>query len=853
MEMSATWAAAFILLLGGGVVAAVTDRPVFDVPELEGIVIDGDAEDWDEGGFRVEVMADPQGHARPPDDLDARFRLAWDQEGLVLLVEVQDDVSTEADRVDQLYTGDCVQAFVADEVGSQNRYQLRVAPGADPRHEGVRTHFDDHRPEEQREVELAAKVATSLAEGGYVVEARLPWQSLSIRPEAGAEIGFQLYVADSDSQPGRPPRRARLTWFPSDRSNDDAADMHRVRLAAEAGSPVEVVAAAELEPTRGAATVRVLGVPGLAGQRLTVQDSGKVLAGGEMARRERRAAAELPLPMPPVGQDWARPAVHVGQRPPLLLGLPSAEEARARAMVEQRVVFDPFCFAGAELPGGDFSHPLQVENLIGPYEVSIEYYDADFRQVTSSEQPGRYGAVLTVVPQRGRSMRRFRTLCRLAAPLPWFIELDAEVTLPRQLGVATQTAAAQARTVRRWLGAELKKSLREEPDSAVVTAGLQETATDAPAAARSDDVWAADRQWWVTLKRKLYGTEQEFPEPFVCPRPIEGGPARVVREGTPQEAGVQPDAAKKIDAVCREWAADSDEGFAVCVARRGVIVLHEAYGERDGRPMTVETGSWVASVTKLLSGTLFMMVVDQGLADLDDPVSKYLPPLRGIEQERPVTIRHLFTHTAGLWGHWGDEINDLEEVIAGYWPHLEVGERFEYQGAGYALAGKIVETVTGEAIPQFYQRHLLGPLGCGNTLASGTYGDAMSVPLDMARIGQMLLNRGAYGEMRFFSPETFAKMMPVPLKRVGVEDADVRDWKAGVGNWYMKGEDETEHEDLSESAFGHKAASCTAFIVDPERELVIVMTRNTAGRNFEKYHTRFIEAVLAGIVKDEDS
>jgi len=155
---------------------------------------------------------------------------------------------------------------------------------------------------------------------------------------------------------------------------------------------------------------------------------------------------------------------------------------------------------------------------------------------------------------------------------------------------------------------------------------------------------------------------------------------------------------------------------------------------RDGKAMTVTDKSWMASITKLLSGTLMMMLVDKGLVALDDPVDKYLPVFRDVEVERPLTIRRLYVHTNGLWGHWGDDLNDFEETIACYYPYLKVAQRHAYNGAGYALGGKIIEVVSGEAIPQFYKEHLLAPLGCENTSVVGTSFDTRSVPLDIARI-----------------------------------------------------------------------------------------------------------------------
>src|SRR5690606_27258306 len=138
----------------------------------------------------------------------------------------------------------------------------------------------------------------------------------------------------------------------------------------------------------------------------------------------------------------------------------------------------------------------------------------------------------------------------------------------------------------------------------------------------------------------------------------------ILRDGSLEEAGMKPGAVETIDAVCSAWAADSDEAFALCIARHGVVFMEKAYGMRDSTPMTVHTKSWVASVTKTLSATLLWMLVDPGLADLDAPVANYLPPLQNVPVQTPLTVRHVYTHTGGLWCHWGDEWNDLENVMA---------------------------------------------------------------------------------------------------------------------------------------------------------------------------------------------
>src|SRR5262249_16127687 len=147
------------------------------------------------------------------------------------------------------------------------------------------------------------------------------------------------------------------------------------------------------------------------------------------------------------------------------------------------------------------------------------------------------------------------------------------------------------------------------------------------------------------------------------------------------------------------------------------------------------------------------------------------PPLRGLRKANPLTIHHLYTHTNGLtldgYPGWNDEMPDVAERIAAYYDLLRVGRTWSYTGTGNILRGKIIEMITGEATPLFYHPHLLGPLGMTNTRVSDTHAGAFSVPLDMAKFGQLLLNKGAYGDKRFFGEKTFTDVM-LPKKLDGL-------------------------------------------------------------------------------------
>jgi CubicO group peptidase (beta-lactamase class C family) len=239
-----------------------------------------------------------------------------------------------------------------------------------------------------------------------------------------------------------------------------------------------------------------------------------------------------------------------------------------------------------------------------------------------------------------------------------------------------------------------------------------------------------------------------------------------------------------------------------------------------------------------MAGTLLAMAMDQGLVGPDAEAAAYFPPLRGRPMRRPLLVRHLYTHTSGLWGHWGSEAHDLEERVADYAPCLPIGHKYDYNGTGLELGGKILEAVTGESLPQIYRRCLLEPLGMVHTEVTDSGGGARSTALDMAKFGQMLLNGGAYGDRLFFREEAFRAFLPHRLvKEIGPETETVY----GFGcSWY-------EAEGLGEGTFGHGAASSAIFRVSPEHRLVVVMCRNTAGENYGVYSEKFMEAVAAAV------
>jgi CubicO group peptidase (beta-lactamase class C family) len=630
--------------------------------------------------------------------------------------------------------------------------------------------------------------------------------------------------------------------------------MYRLRLARKPSAPVRAVARAQYDEL-ARTVVRVVAVDAWNGKTALVREKRRKRAEAVLAEKDGRARAEFRFPMPPVGETFDDLTVRVGRETAANVVLPDAQVWRGQKLMTYAPRFSPPVFAGTSFPTCDYENPMLAERYLGPYRIETTFYDVKYNKVTAAEAPGRYGAIIDIVPGKGRALRRYATLFRQPTSFNvfswWYLRPEATVVLPPDLGIDHGSIAAQGTSVGTFMQWQFQDALSDDKDAAVVLAGLSETPQDSAARGVYDDVFALDRQWWVGLKRKLDGMEAAYPNAFVCPYRKEGDPAPMLRNGTAGEAKIKPESIEKVDGVLKAWAEASKEPFAVCLVRNGVVFFERAYGERFGQPMAVDTKSWMASISKFLSGVSMMTLVDQGFVDLDAPLDRYLPQLRGIDVKRPLTVRYCFTHTNGLGlgispprmfnDHYGDEMNDYEDVVAGYYPYLEVGTRHGYNGCGYAIAGKVIEQISGEALPQFFQKHMWGPLGCPNTDEIDMSARTMSTPRDVATIAQMLLNKGAYGNMRFFKEETFQKFLPVKLAPYVTFPADNLEW--GIGAVW------TGEPGLSKKTFGHGAASAATLRIDPENHLIIVMCRNTAGPRFGEFHPQFIQAVVEGLVE----
>ena len=442
--------------------------------------------------------------------------------------------------------------------------------------------------------------------------------------------------------------------------------------------------------------------------------------------------------------------------------------------------------------------------------------------------------------ERGEIIEELRTTreIRVALNLAWM------PLTPQGLVAALLSRPARLDAAAPELSAHERAALLRDPDAPWTPADVP--LLDEAAELLGEDDQAAraqarhDAHHLAIELRVLNLSDKVRPLPRPATRPTS---APVLRDGTPADAGVAPGTKEAIDALCRQWAADTDEPFVTLVARRGVIVTHEAFGvdAQTKQPVTLGYRADVASITKTITALLFARVVDQGVVRLDDPVSVAFPDYPRNSPHVP-TFRQCLTHTSGLSGHGdfdGVRNPHFENVVLNGIDANEPGKAYVYSGAGFDLTAKAVETLTGTPWRQLYQDHLFGPLGIRNVPMVHASAGAQCTARDLAALAQLLLNRGSYGPQQLFSEETYRQLLPEPLSRrhPGITEVE------GIGMHYMP----TPPGTLSAKTLGHGSLSGTTFLVDPERDLVVIQLRRQHGPRHGDYFPKFLQTIVANL------
>jgi len=280
----------------------------------------------------------------------------------------------------------------------------------------------------------------------------------------------------------------------------------------------------------------------------------------------------------------------------------------------------------------------------------------------------------------------------------------------------------------------------------------------------------------------------------------------------------------QIDQILRQKCEAKEIPGVVAMAATGKDVIYQgAFGKRDlskDDAMTADSVFWIASMTKAVTTAAAMQLVEQGKLSLDEPIGKVLPDLAAPQvlegfdgngepklrpARKPITLRHLMTHTAGFaYNMWNGDIlqylektglpavttckNDaLKTPLAS-----DPGTRWEY-GTNIDFVGKAVEAVSGKRLDAYLRDHMFTPLGMTDTgfkigeaqrkrlvgmHARGEDGSLAPIPFeleqepefhmgggglygtaaDYIKFTQMILNKGRGNGNQVLKPETVALM-----------------------------------------------------------------------------------------------
>jgi CubicO group peptidase (beta-lactamase class C family) len=345
---------------------------------------------------------------------------------------------------------------------------------------------------------------------------------------------------------------------------------------------------------------------------------------------------------------------------------------------------------------------------------------------------------------------------------------------------------------------------------------------------------------------------------------------------SPKEIGFVPGQLQRAYNLLERWArADKLPAAALCVGRRGRIVEPRFFGSQRPQaagapappPLAKDALFLIASITKPVTVTAVMMLVERGELALEDRVADYVPKFAQ-NGKHDVQIRHLMTHTSGL----PDMLPDNEKLRAAHQPLARFieevcklpllfppGTRVSYQSMGTAMLAEVLHQITGMALKDFLHKELFTPLGMHDSslgwqpakkeriavvrigpdqdktdwhwntpywLGFGApWGGMVTSPADFARFCQMMLNAGTLDGARLLSPATVEEMTGNQLSEMPLvpeEERRCRPWGLGWRlNWPAHSQNFGDL--IGPRAYGHWGATGTLCWLDPDAQAFCIL------------------------------
>ncbi len=486
----------------------------------------------------------------------------------------------------------------------------------------------------------------------------------------------------------------------------------------------------------------------------------------------------------------------------------------------------------------------------------VRWFNSRLEEANIPNEPGRWVAWIDGTAPNGLPFHRTLTFFARPKNFLMYFAPDLNVALPFSAGPITPGVWQEHQKELDQLSSKLLlRGINDSEAGAIMLAGLFESKRlGAPARfVDSTDVLNQDYQLALKLKvERLDGRVRTLRPPLHLTVPT-----KTVHSGSSHEAGVVPEAKARIDAVCNAWANDTGEPFVVLIAKNGAIVTHEAFGrDSSGIPIDTDYRCWVGSITKSVTALLFSQFVDQKLIGLDDSLATVFPEYPKNDSHVP-TFRQCFNHTSGLNGHgdFGGANNPhLENVILNAIDVNEPNVRYAYSGMGYDLAAKAMEIVSGKSFVRLYDESLFRPLNLGDVPLGNASSEGRFTAMELGILAQLIANQGSYGDRRFFSAQTFNRLLPEALnirERNGIEDE-------GIGlHWIRRPKvtaslDSRRANDLLFSAHtvGHGSLSGCILMIDLDHQLVITQVRRKPSTRYTQWSARFFQTVADVMIDD---
>lgn len=337
-------------------------------------------------------------------------------------------------------------------------------------------------------------------------------------------------------------------------------------------------------------------------------------------------------------------------------------------------------------------------------------------------------------------------------------------------------------------------------------------------------------------------------------------------------------------------------GAALAVAHRGEQLVDWSAGEaREGVAASSATLWPLASISKVYTAALILVLIERGELSLSTTVSSVLPGFTGGGREE-ITIRHLMTHTSGLIYESPDMENLLkrqvpyDEMVNEAYGHpllFQPGTQLSYADYNFAIAGRVASTVTGCSFPDLVRELVLEPAGLHDTympppeseyprlavvdgsLAFGTDGAMYNSPYalnlahpafgtvatasDLMRFGLLFAPSGSVrihseaGIRAMTTDQTGGHVSGGPGAAVS---GAPRPW--GIG-FMIRGQSGIGGDLLSPQSFGHGGASGCTLWIDPVEDVVVAYVSNShasKGRPpFTERLVRTVNGVMAALTR----